>query len=371
MNNQKPLTHIAGTFVIQADGAFLNGAGLGQGEDRTTTVPKTFKDGKYTVPYVSAQSWRRWLRNTLIEETGWPASELRAIGANERGNTNKIASELNPIDYAEDDLFGYMRASGKDSVAEQEEGDEGDQDNGDEARPGKNTRVKPLMRPSPFSTSILAAIRRDGKMNRDEGFVHLTQGTPQPYATQFYFANLQAVFCLDYSRLGVFRNVGDRIELREDLIQTALKNRVISVIEDLKDKGKVYAISDATKSKDRAQALLKALAVLRGGAKQAQFASDVTPKVMIAAGLSCGNPIFNKLFEDDADHGLRLKMEALKEIALEFADRLTTPVYIGIRTGLFANEEQVRMLSEFKDKGVSFVLCTPREAIGKLVEHLE
>jgi CRISPR/Cas system-associated protein Cas7 (RAMP superfamily) len=54
------------------------------------------------VLFVSAASWRRWLRDTLIEETGLKPSTIRA-----RGNTDKIGSERNPIEYIEDDLFGY------------------------------------------------------------------------------------------------------------------------------------------------------------------------------------------------------------------------------------------------------------------------
>ncbi|MBW2046013.1 MAG: hypothetical protein JRI96_14220 [Deltaproteobacteria bacterium] len=70
---EKKLTHVAGTFLIQADAAFLNGAGLGEGEDQNVTIPKTFRDGRNEVPYVSAQAWKRWLRNTFIDETGWMA----------------------------------------------------------------------------------------------------------------------------------------------------------------------------------------------------------------------------------------------------------------------------------------------------------
>ena len=107
--SEKNLTHIAGTFVVQATGAFLNGAGLGIGEDRNVTIPKQFSDWNSRKPYVSAQAWKRWLRNTLIEETGWPSSEIVAIGWNPKGNVEKISSELNPVDFAEDDIFGYMR----------------------------------------------------------------------------------------------------------------------------------------------------------------------------------------------------------------------------------------------------------------------
>jgi CRISPR-associated protein Cst2 len=94
------LTHVAGTFVLHADASFLNGAGLGEGEDRNVTVPKTLRDGRYWVPYVSSQAWKRWLRSTLIAETNWPASELRSIGESEKGSTAKIAGELDPVEYA-------------------------------------------------------------------------------------------------------------------------------------------------------------------------------------------------------------------------------------------------------------------------------
>ena len=38
------LTHIAGTLLIEARAAFLNGAGLAAGEARTTTQHKTFRE---------------------------------------------------------------------------------------------------------------------------------------------------------------------------------------------------------------------------------------------------------------------------------------------------------------------------------------
>lgn len=54
------------------------------------------------------------LRDTTNEENSWNPSELRAIGdGSEKGSTNKIATELNPIDFPEDDLFGYMKSGKK------------------------------------------------------------------------------------------------------------------------------------------------------------------------------------------------------------------------------------------------------------------
>ncbi len=459
--SSKKSTHVAGTFLIQVDAAFLNGAGLGEGEDQNVTIPKTFRDGKNEVPYVSSQAWKRWLRNTLIEETGWPPSELKAIGWNPKGNVSKIAAELNPVEFAEDDIFGYMRAekgqgrksSQEDETLEQEE------------EPAKG-RTKSIIRASPFMASLLISLRSSWWKGQDEGFVHLTKYDPSklaeaeierfleainrssdrkknvwdrlrdinndlaskakslveqsdlgslrkllsenaggkainfienpvsplPYTTRFYNANLQGIFCLNYSRLGIYWNLGDRIELEEDKVKQFLKNGTIkdstneepyrALSEDGKI-GKIYRITNNPR-KERASALFKALAMLRGGAKQAQFGTDVSPKVMIVTGLTCGNPIFNHLFKDDQE-GLILKIETFKEILKDYADRIATSVFIGIRAGYLKNETEVRELAgsyiieqnnlkKVPEKGrvpqIIIEVLTPIEAAKKIGESL-
>lgn len=443
--NRKGLTHVAGTFLIQADGAFLNGAGIDpRREDRNTTIPKSYRDGEGNrVPYVSAQAWRRWLRNTLIEETGWPASDLHAIDLSEKGTTSKIAGQLNPVDFPEDDIFGYMRSTkgqGRESAADDddEQKTEGElkreeevkffrkilaeiksAETGKEGR-GKKVkeipdedrlklvksaveaiqkqveklstedeeafddsfsrrlsdvaqevesasaikhvfpklrgelvalveafnpgRLKALMRASPFISSLLVSVRRKGWEGLDKGFVHLQEGTPLPYNTEFYNTHLQGVFCLDYARLGVFWNLGDRIELDEAKIERLLQDGKVRVAEDHGKLGKVYEIVEAGSTrKARATALFKALGVMRGGAKQAQFGTDVSPKVFILAGLSCGNPIFNHLFADGG--GPELTIETFKEVIHDYADRITTPILVGIRSGYLKNDTEVRTLN--------------------------
>lgn len=69
------LKNITGALLIDATAAFLNGSGLETGENKNEVAIKTFFEkvnGKSEkVPYVSAQSWRRWLRNTSNEENEW------------------------------------------------------------------------------------------------------------------------------------------------------------------------------------------------------------------------------------------------------------------------------------------------------------
>ncbi|MGF3521946.1 MAG: DevR family CRISPR-associated autoregulator [Candidatus Bathyarchaeia archaeon] len=360
----KNITHIAGTFLVEAPASFLNGAGLGEGENRNVTVPKTFRDGSNRVPYVSSQAWKRWLRNTLIEETGWPASELRAIGLSEtKQTTNKIVGELNPVDFPEDDIFGYMRAeSGQGKY-----NSEGEESEDSETKDKIGKKVKAVIRASPFCASILCSIRKTGWQGRDEGFVHLKEGTPLPYTTEFYNTHLQGIFCLNYSRLGVFWNIGDRIELDEAKVDSFLQSQKIIVAQDCGKKGKVYELSDAPKKrKERATELFKALARLRGGAKQAAFGTDVSPKVLILAGTSCGNPIFNSLFSDEGN-GPVLKVEVLKEIARDYKDRILTPIFVGIRKGYLKNESEVLQLAA-ADDGKTFVVTTPIDAADQIAK---
>jgi CRISPR-associated protein Cst2 len=114
--------------------------------------------------------------------------------------------------------------------------------------------------------------------------------------------------------------------------------------------------------------------------KQAAFATDVAPKALILAGLSCGNPIFNRLFTDSED-GPRLNTRRLKEVVADYANRIATPVFVGIREGYLVNQDEVRQLSpegldvstgddRAKLARASFVVCTPLQAAAWLTEWL-
>ena len=383
-HNANEMTHITGTFLIQAEGAFLNGAGLDTGEDRNAVIPKTFADGRNRVPYVSSQAWRRWLRLTFQQENPQePAAELRALSFNARGNPDKLGTDMDPIKFAEDDLFGYMRAEkgqGR-AVKESEAGEEdldAEADAPEDAAPvkgkkkQKGEKTKAVMRPSPFSSSILRSLRNNGWQGEDEGFVHLQEGSPLPYKTKFYNTQLQGVFGLNYARLGVFRNEGDRIELDAALVAKYLAENAIT----RGGEREIYEVI-SNKRRDRATKILRALAVLRGGAKQAQFATDVSPKMIIMAGLNCGNLIFNDLFEE-RDGQPALKLDALKQTIEDYRSRIVTPVFIGIRDGylLPSSERDVRswidaaVTNGSGAMGFNVRLSSPINAVEGLIEQL-
>lgn len=366
----KPPTHIAGTFLIHADASFLNGAGLGDGENRNVTVPKTLKDLKNDVPYVSSQAWKRWLRNTFIEETGWPASELRAIDQSKKGTTSKIAGALDPVSYPEDDLFGYMRAQEGQGTRPKPTADDGTDDDEpeDDAAPKKAPKTKALVRASPFAASILVSLRKTGWRGRDEGFVHLKEGTPLPYTTEFYTTHLQGVFCLAHCRVGYFENAGDRIEIDDSVARKYIEEK------KLRSTGSAFEIVDAEASrKQRSGELLKALSILRGGAKQASFGTDVAPKALILAGLTCGNPIFNHLFDEQPGTGLVFRRETFLEVLNDYADRIVTPIFIGIRGDYLGNQDEIKTLAGVHSLGrgnVEIRVSTPRDAAEQIAELL-
>ncbi|MCD9189183.1 MAG: DevR family CRISPR-associated autoregulator [Pyrinomonadaceae bacterium] len=378
--SKNKLTHIAGTFLIQAEGAFLNGAGLDTGEDRNAVIPKTFldydKNGRgIRVPYVSAQAWRRWLRMTFQEENpNEPGTELKALDKSAKGTTNKIGTEMNPVEFAEDDIFGYMRAAkgqGKETeipetLTEDEmlELAEREDENKETKTKPKTEKTKAVMRPSPFGSSILKSIRKAATISDDEGFVHLKEGSPLPYKTKFYNTQLQAIFGLNYSRLGVFRNDGDRIELDENFVKQYAADGTIRETET-----GIYEITD-NKRRERATMILKALAVLRGGAKQAQFGTDVTPKAIVVAGLNCGNLIFNDLFEEKESQPV-IKLDALKDIINDYRNRLTTHVFIGIRKGYLHPTNETDLQSFAQEKSDIVRLSSPIEAVNQLTAELE
>lgn len=295
---------LAGTFLIEAPGSAPNGGGLGSGEYDNYTIVKTFKDGLsskgyYTVPFVSAASWRRWLRDTLIEETDSNVSKIRALHKNPRGNTDKIGTERNPIEYIEDDLFGFMFPISKEDQNKNKEEDDEEEDG---VAKEEAMNIRGLFRTSPFSSSILVGLRKDGWEGKDQNYVSLVEGSSQPYKTQFMNTALQGIFCLNYNRLGVFTNIGDRAELDQSMIKKYLDDKMLverpdkpeyfslekipetaptvganvkegkksssskkpkEHFEQIKKLGKVYELANLqTIRKQRASALLKLLAVL-------------------------------------------------------------------------------------------------------------
>ncbi len=350
-------THINGAFLIHAPGSFLNGAGLGSGEDKNTSTVKSFWQNKKKIPYVSSQAWRRWLRNTLIEETGWPKSEIEAIGWNNDGSTNKVAGQLDPITYPEDDIFGYMFASGKDVNPK------------DERIKREHIPEEQLVRPSAFKSSILRGIDGLVSMTEDQGFVHLNDDTPLPYTTEFYAAELMALFSLEVYRLGIFEKKGKTSSELDPYLKDKHSDKVEVMEHPIYSKGEIVKRKGDLKKyqSEVAGELIKAIARLNGGAKMAQFGTSLNPSLMMVAGMTVGIVPFEHLIGNENGKP-KLNLQGLKELIRDYKDRFTTPFYIGMLSGYLANEDEVRKLTEVES--IKVVIDTPIQVAEMLAAEL-
>src|SRR3989304_9430192 len=153
---QKKITHIVGTFLIKAEGAFLNGSISEMIDGYKGTTPKLMQEFNNKIPYVSAQAWRHWLRETYKEEYhDDPTTPIETTGidtgeSKDKYTTKEVGTNIDPVLYAEHDIFGYM-------AAKEGQGSKG---------------VKATIRSSPFQSSILLSVRKSGWEGKDKGFVY-------------------------------------------------------------------------------------------------------------------------------------------------------------------------------------------------------
>ena len=95
------MTYLAGKVALDITAGAPNN---GRGEDNTGVVKK-LRIGREAYPYVSAQAFRRWVRDSL------PAAEPRSPVTREgQGKKQQAYTDGRPDLYLDDDLFGYMVA---------------------------------------------------------------------------------------------------------------------------------------------------------------------------------------------------------------------------------------------------------------------
>src|SRR5579863_9203637 len=167
------MSYLAGKIVLAVTAGAPNN---GQGSGTTAPVKKASVRGR-TYPYVSAQAFRRWLRETMIVR-GSVASPTTRVGKAE-GKAQKATTDADPARYADDDLFGYMKATAK---------------AGNEAT---------TLRDSPFMVGTFLSVE-PVRLTEDFGVMSRGISDPVLHAHEFYTADLAAPFLLDLPRIGTF-----------------------------------------------------------------------------------------------------------------------------------------------------------------------
>jgi len=358
------MSYVTGILVVDAQASALNNAGKDDEARTDNAVAVKFirtPEGRY--PYVSAQAIRYWLRTLLSQEHGWTASPVF--------RESKVAyTDADPARFAEDDLFGYMRAASKstDEKKAARRAEIAAASTPVDAEVGEVTRISPLR----IGTLVSIAPVR---ITSDFGTMARAEGDPVPHEHQFYRAHLKAPLAIDLTASGTFFSSA-RVGFKN-----VDKNRIESATRLGAEKVRVrgfdaYRLPLATRRARVAQ-LVRALGRLEGGAKQTLHLTDTAPSVLVLAVLRNGNQPFQRLLMESAAGGTEFQIDVLREAVRVFKNDLLSPIYIGWSRGfLEAERSKLEALINKTEQplGHAVELGHPREvadAFAKAVEGHE
>lgn len=347
------MAFLSGIWVIHAPASALNNAGTdaGQMAENKATVKK-MRIGRQYYPYVSAQAWRYWLRTTLEKQREWKASPIFREA--------KIAyTDANPIEYHDDDVFGYMRAPSKKKDARFE---------GAEPTPIEGVA---LTRVAPLRMGTLVGLFP--QLATDFGTMSRHEGDPVPHEHEFYTGPLRGLFGLDMGRVGVFSAVPRTGYLNLDENR---KKAAESVGATSPDGGKTYILPREERWR-RIELVLSALPIIEGGAKQTLHATDVTPVMVVMAVFKGGvNPFYPIIQPHPEISTTTIHVEGLTQLYAAWQDQMLSPLYIGWVSGYPPEKSQLpeevrKSLSEKLTPEKQFVWAHPREIFRRLIEDLK
>lgn len=346
-----------GVFLVDAPHSALNMFGIDETiPDRNVTRVKKFQRGRNRYPYVSPQALRYWWRKTLEERFDWELSELFR-------EEKQVFTAANPLKYPDDDVFGYMRAYkvGNKNVTV--------------------TRISPLK-----VTPLISLFPDRSSVTVDEGFASRHEGDPVPYSQEFYSTILKGAFSLDLDSVGRFSIIdksGFKNILKKDEIPRSGDKikRDFEEMENLASKiGAVISekewILPTEIRKKRAIDTIKGLQYIFGGAKLAQYLTDVSPKFIILGMVDGGiNPFISGIFYEDAGE-VKFDSNALKKRILDLKEIFNPKaIYIGKDEGFMLNwRDELNKIhedEELKKAGFRIEIGTVGDAINKFVEEIE
>jgi CRISPR-associated protein Cst2 len=278
-------------------------------EENISIVKKvTLPDGN-EIPYVSGQAMRRYFRDKW-EEMGLKISPVHRVTV---GEAASAGSECNPVDYIDDDLFGFMLAKKGET----------------------NKRTSPV-RVSPAVAFFHYQEDRDlGVRITEEGKKDPTKMMP-PFETEVYYNYFICSLLVDLERIGRF---GD---------DNYGKKRA----------PKDLSVDDKRK---RLKALIEAMRHLWGGGKQARFLTDISPKFVIYTRQSAKKPIFLERIEMKEDETIDARSIAN---TLDDESDIVERVIVGIADGFGG----LSVAQEISYKSGTATIKTLSTAFAEIVE---
>lgn len=330
------MTYLTGMIALDITAGAPNN---GRGEDNIGVV-KQIRAGRNIHPYVSAQAFRRWLRDSL------PSSEPRSpVTRSGSGKNQQAYTGGRPDLYLDDDLFGYMVAV-----------------------KGENST---FMRDTVLATGTLVSVaprtpaRDFGTMSR--GFA--ADQHPVIHEHELYTAELAGGILLDLPRIGTFEPAagGMRRNLTPAVVQEALKDGA----EETVFRGAPCIRLPAAERRRRAAVLLRALAEVRGGAKNALHYGERTPALVVLAPMKGGNNPFTRLLTV-VDRQVVFDSDVLREEITAWGSELDGPVRAGWSPGFLGGQRETvaKELDDLLDDG-RLVIEHPRVMLRDLAGEID
>ena len=358
------INSISSTVLINVNGGFLNGMGsikLSQGD--ITKVKQFVHDGEYYA-YLSAQAYKKMLRDTINHDIGefgyydrlyqkkYTKSEFKNLGG----------KWVDPVVFFEDDVFGYSHPL----FNQPEQSDQ------------LRYNVVSINRTSPLLATNFVSMMKN-KINIENGFLHLRDDTPLPYTTEFTSDYFTGSVILNLNRVGIFKNYGDTYEIDPDIASYHLKNKALEIVQDDPDMQVYQLINRENRLKETVKTYFDSLLNLNGGAKQSQFAVDLTPRIIITVGQKGADNPFRSILS--SKNGIIfIDTDKLTSIILERGHTFSSDVYIGYRKGTFTSiMEKILYNCDGKeifptrspDKSVKIHVVSPGEIKDRLLNLIE
>lgn len=354
-----------GFILLDVDVVALNNAGKNSKSnfDNAVATKKVYKNGRaYT--YVSGQAWRYWWREALQKNHAWELSPIT--------RESKIAfTAADPIQYPDDDIFGYMKAA-KDVIV--------DEVGKPVLKNGKEqTENVTVTRVSPLKNSVIVSV---GSTQPSENWSSMArqEGDSVPYVKEEYSAIMKGMFSLDLEQAGTFSNYNKTgfKNLTEKLKEEALKNGATEVEDSyIKDtKGKAQKLVRLPKEirTERIEDVIKALKSISGGAMQTNNMSDVTPKFIVLATTNTGNHPFSHIASSEGinNEKVYLNIEAIKEVLKDYKDQFIGDVFIGRRIGFLDDiSGELERLKSLGDEYPKVHVASINETIDNYCKQLK
>lgn len=287
------------TYLSKVSLASLNGSD--KEVDNINPIKKVTLQTGEELPYVSSQAIRRALRDK-IEELGHTISPVG------ESSTSKGAPKtaLDPIQYIDDDLFGYMDAqAGKDGGAGT-----------------SNVRTSPVR-----VESLLALATYKGDLDYATNFMGKKIGlNPNIFETEIHSGVYRGTILIELDRIG-----------REYQIKEEKADKVTTRSLEAKE-----LVNNEEKAK-RVHALIDAFQMLWSSGRQSRFLADISPKFFAAALMKSKNPIFLEAANLTEDG--QIDSKGLKSVVSDYEKFIEQHVF-AVQEGVFEKQDGMVGLKE-------------------------